>query len=220
MFLTMTPGTIETSAGVNSPQYWSSRYRSGDTPWDLGRETPALQALLQRVDFPHPTHFYQPHVAVPGCGYGHDALLVAEHGYRVAAIDFASEPLEYLQQMARLRGLSIDTVCSDVFTLPLHYHEHFDIVYEYTCYCAIDPSRRQEYATCIAAILKPNGILAGLFFPLDDLERIGPPFTVREEEIRTHFEHAGLVLIESQVPFESHPARAGREQLMIFRKPL
>jgi SAM-dependent methyltransferase len=208
------------TADVNSPQYWSQRYRSGNTQWDLGGPTPAFVALVERIDFPKPTESWIPRVVVPGCGYGHDALMLAQRGYAVTAVDFAEEPLEYLQQNARLLGVNVETVCSDVFELPRLYRGAFDIVLEYTCYCAIDPNRRQEYAHTLAALLKPNGLVAGLFFPLDEIERSGPPFTVRVDEICAHFDQAGFVLIERQIPLESHPARAGREQLMMFRKPL
>ncbi|MCS6999846.1 MAG: methyltransferase domain-containing protein [Bacteroidota bacterium] len=211
------PSTIP---DVSSPQYWSARYRSGDTPWDLGGETPALAALLDRIDFPRPTEFYQPRVLVPGCGYGHDALMLAQRGYRVTAVDFAPEPIEYLRQTARLAEVKLEALCCDIFDLPTLRGSVFDIVLEYTCYCAIDPKRRSEYATTLAQLIVPNGIVAGLFFPLDDLPRSEPPFTVREEEVRHQFEAAGFVLVDSWIPLESHPARAGRERLMLFRKLL
>lgn len=205
---------------VSSPHYWSERYQRGDTPWDLGNPTPAFAALVERLDFPKPTAQYRPHVVIPGCGYGHDALLLAQRGYAVTAVDFAPEPLEVLKQNAHLLGIEVQTLCMDVFALPTHRPAAFDVVLEYTCYCAINPTRRQEYAHAVSALLKPNGIVAGLFFPLDEIERTQPPYSVRIDEIRTHFETAGLVLIANEVPLESHPARAGREQLLMFRKPL
>ncbi len=205
---------------VNSPEYWSERYRRGDTPWDLGKPTPAFVALVERIDFPKPSANLRPHVLIPGCGYGHDALMLAQRGYAVTAVDFADEPLSYLQENARLLGVELTTLCCDVFTLPSRYSAAFDVVLEYTCYCAIDPSRRQEYAYTLSALTKPNGIVVGLFFPLDEAERLQPPFSVRVDDVRAEFENAGFVLITSEVPLESHPARAGREQLMIFRKPL
>ncbi len=208
------------SSDVNSPEYWSERYRRGDTPWDLGNPTPAFAALVERIDFPKPSPTYRPQVLIPGCGYGHDALMLAQRGYVVTAVDFAPEALEYLQHNAQLLGVKLTTLCRDVFTLPEIYSAAFDVVLEYTCYCAIDPSRRQEYAHILWALTKPNGIVAGLFFPLDDVERSQPPFTVRLTDIHSEFENAGFVLIASEVPLESHPARAGREQLLIFRKPL
>ncbi|MCX8050650.1 MAG: TPMT family class I SAM-dependent methyltransferase [Chlorobi bacterium] len=221
---TIAPGvetqSAQTGADVNSPQYWSERYRTGNTQWDLGSETPAFVALVERLDFPKPSEHFRPRVLVPGCGYGHDALMMAQRGYAVTAVDFAPEPIAYLQRTAHIAGVEIETVCDDVFDLPEQFDNAFDIVLEYTCYCAIAPSRRAEYAGVIARVLKPNGLLAGLFFPLDDIVRTEPPFTVREDEVRNNFEHAGLVLLSSEIPLESHPARAGRERLMIFRKLL
>ncbi|MCX7929563.1 MAG: TPMT family class I SAM-dependent methyltransferase [Chlorobi bacterium] len=212
--------SLSHSFDVNSPQYWSERYRTGNTQWDLGTETPVFTALVEQIDFPKPSTNSRLRVLVPGCGYGHDALMMARRGYEVTAVDFAPEPLEYLRQTSHIAGVEIETVCSDIFMLPERYAETFDIVLEYTCFCAIAPSRRAEYANVLAQVLKPNGLLAGLFFPLDELQRHEPPFTVSENEVREHFEQAGFVLISSKVPLESHPARAGRERLMIFRKPL
>jgi len=208
------------ASNVSSPTYWSERYRRGDTPWDLGTETPAFIALVERIDFPKPTEHWRPAVVVPGCGYGHDALMLARRGYEVTAVDFAPEQLEYLEHTARLAGLELRTLCCNVFDLPSTHPNAFDIVLEYTCYCAIDPAQRQDYANALAAIVKPNGIVAGLFFPFDETERSGPPFSVREDEIRSQFERAGFVLLSSELPIESHPSRAGRERLMLFRKLL
>ena len=39
----------------------------------------------------------------------------------------------------------------------LIYPSFFDIVLEYTCYCAIDPIRRTDYVNIVDRILKHNG---------------------------------------------------------------
>ncbi len=204
----------------NNADFWSERYQTGDHKWDLGGETAVFQALRGR----HPLFSLSPgqqlSLAIPGCGFGHDALAFAREGFQVSAIDFAHEPLEYLREEAQRQNLAMSILERDIFTLGWDLAASFDRILEYTCYCAIDPARRQEYAHVMATILKAGGYLAGLFFPMDEVEREGPPFTVREEDIRAQFEQEGLVLVSSDIPRESHPARAGRERLMIFRKPV
>lgn len=202
---------------VSSADYWSARYQKGDNPWDLGRETPVFAALRLQPDIPSPSDSYAPTVVIPGCGFGHDALAYAESGYEVTAVDFAPEPLEYLRSQARLLQVQLHTLERDIFNLPSERTAAYDLCLEYTCYCAIEPERRQEYVNVLAAIMKPQGIVAGLFFPMDEVERTAPPYTVYEQEIREQFEQAGFVLIRNEIPAESHPARAGRERLMLFR---
>ncbi len=206
------------SVDHNSAEYWSQRYQSGDNPWDLGNES-AVFSSLRRSHPDFSVHAGQ-HLSllVPGCGFGHDAVAFAQAGFEVTALDFAEEPLLYLQEHCASVGVQLRTLQRDVFTLSWDMPSSFDRIIEYTCYCAIDPSRRQEYITTLAEVLKPGGIMAGLFFPMDELERTAPPFTVHEDEIRHQCELAGLVPMSSELPRESHPARAGRERLMIFRK--
>ena len=43
----------------------------------------------------------------------------------------------------------------------------FDYLLEYTCFCAIDPQRRTDYADLVARLLKTNGHYIDLAFPLD-----------------------------------------------------
>ena len=47
----------------------------------------------------------------------------------------------------------------DIFTLGREYAHAFDGVWEYTCFCAIDPMRRAAYVQTISPILKPGGWL-------------------------------------------------------------
>ncbi len=202
----------------SSSDFWSDRYQSGDHRWDLGTETPVFRALREHDPLFHVNDASALTIAIPGCGFGHDAIAFAQSGFAVTAIDFAPEPLAYLQDHARSQGLSLQLLERDIFTLQWDFAQSFDRVLEYTCYCAIDPSRREEYVKVMSAIVKPGGYLIGLFFPMDDIERDGPPFTVHEDEIHRQFEREGFVLISSVTPRESHPARAGREKLMVFRK--
>lgn len=53
------------------------------------------------------------------CGRGRHALLLAERGYRVDAVDYAPAALATLQNAARERGLPIACVAADVTAWPL-----------------------------------------------------------------------------------------------------
>lgn len=208
----------ESNADCNSADYWSERYRSGDAPWDLREETAVFAALRTTNPLFMPRPDERRTLLVPGCGFGHDAISFAQAGYKVTAVDFAPEPLEQLRSASEHAGVALSILERDVFTLRWDLQDSFDVVLEYTCYCALDPSRRSEYVHMLGAVTKPGGLVAGLFFPLDDVQRSGPPYNVQESEVYHQFEEAGFICVSSDVPRESHPARAGRERLMIFRK--
>lgn len=200
---------------VQQAEYWSARYQQGQTAWDLGEATPVLRQLLREAQFP--VKVPAP-VLVPGCGYGHDVLLLAEVGYRVTAVDFAPEPLQRLAAYAHQRGLSERMLLlqADIWSLPEALEGTFAAVWEYTCFCAIDPRRRGAYFALMRRLLRPGGYLVGLFFPLEGGGKEAPPFAVHQTEVETLAAQAGFQLQSAAWPEASHPARRGREILMVF----
>ena len=61
----------------------------------------------------------------------------------------------------------------------------FDYMIEQTFFCAIDPSRREEYAKQMARLLKPTGELFGVLFDRDFEQ--SPPFGGSAQEYRETF---------------------------------
>lgn len=210
------------NARIDTPDYWAERYASGQTGWDMKDETPVFRGLRLRGEFPVSAvqHGQAATLFVPGCGYGYDALAFARAGYRVTAVDFAAEPLQVLQDNAVSSNVNVAIVQADVFALPENrFTGTFSAVLEYTCYCALPPERRAEYARVLADSLAPDGWLVALLFPTDGRTG-GPPFAIDPEEAQQLFTAVGLELIRSEVPKDSHPARAGKELLALFRKSM
>ncbi len=85
-------------------------------------------------------------------------------------------------------------------------------MWEYTCFCAIDPTRRAEYVEVLHAILKPGGTLLGCFYPLRD-GNDGPPFPVARAEIEALLA-SGFRIVESAAPAASVERRRGLEWLI------
>jgi len=154
-------------------------------------------------------------VAVPGCGRGHDARLLARRGHRVFGFDFAPEALRAARDLAEREQVEVTLEDRDVFELAGAYPRFFDGVWEYTCFCAIDPGRRPEYVEVLAAILKPAGWVLACFFPMGERSG-GPPFAVSEVEVRELLA-ARFELVEDYVPFASPEGRQGREWMVLAR---
>jgi methyl halide transferase len=156
-------------ARVNEPRFWEDAYARGGDGWDLASPTPALADFLATTPPP------RGRVAVPGCGRGHDARLLARHGYDVTGFDFSPFAVDAARRLAARERVDARFEQRDVLTLGREYPHAFDGVWEYTCYCAIDPTRRAEYVDALAGTLRPGGWLLACFFPLRWLTA-GPPF--------------------------------------------
>ncbi len=198
---------------VGRAEFWDGLYARGEDGWELGAPAPALADWLDRGGaFVSADAGRAPRVAVPGCGRGHDAQLLARGGYQVWGFDFASAAIAEARALATREQRPVTYEQRDIFTLERDYAGFFDGVWEYTCFCAIDPARREDYARLVHAILRPGGLLLACFYPLRDGED-GPPFPMSLFEIeRTLTPH--FRLLESGPPARSIERRRGLEWLI------
>lgn len=164
------------------PDWWNQRYANRDTPWDLGNPTPILESLLTAMGLKAGPGLQS--ALIVGAGRGHDARLLAERGFEVLVVDFA--PLALQAASDNLQGLSVKFLEADLFELPrLLAGQTVDVLVEHTCFCAIDPSRRNDYARVASELVRPGGLLVGVFF---EFERpTGPPFGGHRQEYRETF---------------------------------
>ncbi|HSB40748.1 MAG TPA: methyltransferase domain-containing protein [Methylomirabilota bacterium] len=232
--------------GVSAAGFWEGLYAGGQDGWELGGPAPALEDWLERggrfevarrapgglsadggsagamsgppqmKSLKNETVISPPQIAVPGCGRGHDARLLARHGYRVTAFDFADAAVAEARRLAAADGVAVAVEQRDVFTLARDYTGAFDGVWEYTCFCAIDPARREEYARVLHAILRPAGRLLACFYPLREGDG-GPPFPVSREAIDRAL--AGrFTVLRAGPPGRSAEHRRGLEWLVEARR--
>ncbi len=195
---------------VNSPSKWETDYERGSDGWDLGGPTPAFKQLAASG------RFKPGGMIVLGAGRGHDAREFARQGFQVTAVDFSAYAVGEMQRLAD-PAAPIEILQQDLFTLPSVLDGTFDYVLEYTCFCAIDPRRRGEYADLIARLLKPGGAYIDLAFPLST-HAGGPPFAVSASELLELFGSRGFGLVAREAPTDSVPQRRGIEELFIFQK--
>ena len=201
---------MEKNNDINKSSFWEQRYEKGESGWDLGAETPVFTAISEKLK--------PGKVCILGCGNGYDAISFSKKGFSVTAVDFARTPINNLQIAARSLSLSIETIKKDIFDLIPDYSSQFDYIIEQTCFCAIDPRKRQQYSNLVHDLLKVGGKLIGLWMPLDkDIIDGGPPFGVKENEIKKLFSTKWKI-IEDCFPTQSIEARKGREKLIVFEK--
>lgn len=194
---------------------WEACYQSGETPWDRGSAAPPLLELL---DERGAALWLGGPVLVPGCGTGHDVRALADFGVPAHGLDLSPSAVE------RARSLSSNPRAvyevGDFLAPAWREGRCFPAIWEHTCFCAIHPDQRREYAESAAALLSPGGILAGVFYltPHDPgEEEEGPPFKVTVEELDETFA-PWFERIDGRVPQRAYPDRKGREWIGIFRR--
>lgn len=185
---------------------WNDRYAEGSTGWDLGEAPPVVRRVSRDAVRAHDggDGASALRVLVPGCGRGHDAIGWAQAGATATGLDFAPLALDAARGLSERAGLPVSWVLGDVFELPEALVGVFDVVWEQTCFCAIDPGQRRAYAESMTRALAPGGVLLGLFWRHG--REGGPPFNVTPEHVARAFE--GLMTLESveEVP-DSVPTR-------------
>ena len=197
-------------ARVSAPEFWEQRYASGGDQWELGG--PALPL----TDFFGTARLDGARVAVPGCGRGHDARFLASLGYEAVGFDFSEAALTAARALAARERSRARFENRDVFALGRELPNAFDGVWEYTCFCAIDPTRRGEYVTSLAGTIRPGGWLLACFFPLRG-NTAGPPFPVSMDGVRRVLR--GAFHIEREfAPLRSARGRQGREWMLLARR--
>jgi SAM-dependent methyltransferase len=199
-------------APVSTAAFWDGLYASSQDGWELGEPAPALVQRLE-AGLPLPSGA---RVAVLGAGRGHDARLLARRGYQVTGFDFAEAAVREARRLAKEEGVRVAFEQRDVFSLAADYGGAFDAVWEYTCFCAIDPARRGEYVDVLRDVLRPGGLLLGCFYPLRE-GTDGPPFPVSREGVEAALAPR-FDLLESAPPAASPERRRGLEWLILARR--
>ncbi|KAG6848804.1 hypothetical protein H0H93_013879 [Arthromyces matolae] len=99
----------------------------------------------------------------------------------------------------------------------LQVEEQFDLIYDYTFFVAIPPSKRREWGDKMASLIKAGGYLITLVFPIDPPTDLGPPFFVRVE----HYDEVLVGSFEKvldKIPTSSLPTHLGRESIAVWRR--
>ena len=197
---------------------WDQLYTEGHTPWDKGHPAPPLLEWIES----HPG-LLRGRILVPGSGKGHDvrALAALPGVSGVTGLDVSPSAVAMANDFPRA-GAEEHRV-GDLFNLAEEDRGAYDWVWEHTCFCAIDPARRDDYVRAVHGALKPGGQLLAVFYldPYDDEHQAGggPPHGSSLEELENRFVASGCFTIEeSDVPSRAYPGREGLERLVRLRR--
>jgi len=183
---------------------WDNMYETNNDKWDIGITNPAFiesEKLIKRHS----------KILVPGCGRGHDAIYLASKNHSVTALDFSKCATSHISKALINDSININIYNQDFFTFDNRSNINYDYIFEYTFFCAIEPTRRLEYVKKCYNLLQPKGKMIAVFLPIvinetDD----SPPFKVTPDEIRLLFSDLFKINILTK-NINSIPQRKGNE---------
>ncbi|KFF10848.1 class I SAM-dependent methyltransferase [Flavobacterium hydatis] len=112
------------------------------------------------------------------CHFGQDSISLARLGANVTGVDLSDKAIESANKLAQETNTSASFICCDIYDLPNHLNQKFDIVF--ASYGTIPwlPDL-DKWAKLISDFLKPNGqFVFAEFHPVvwmfdDDFEKVG-----------------------------------------------
>ncbi|XP_040381548.1 probable thiol methyltransferase 2 isoform X2 [Oryza brachyantha] len=141
---------------------WEKSWEAGVTPWDLGKPTPIIEHLVKSGTLP------KGRALVPGCGTGYDVVALASPERFVVGLDVSSTAVEKAKQWSSaLPNADYFTFLADDF-FEWKPSERFDLIFDYTFFCALHPSLRLAWAETVSRLLKPDGELITLIYLIDN----------------------------------------------------
>ena len=172
---------------------WESVWSKGMLPWskslekgtkfDVGGPSQLLVEALKRIPKPEAGAT----ALVPGCGRAYDAIALAQHGFeKVVAVDISKTACqaaeEEMRSASEVDSERVEITCADFFKFD---HEPFDLVWDCTFFCALDPSMRADWAKKTMDLVKSGGALVTCIFPIFRSPRKGgPPFAMTVDLMR------------------------------------
>ncbi len=179
-----------------TPDFWHKRWRNGLTGWHLPHPNPLLVKHWPALEVPIGSTVF-----VPLCGKSEDMIWLAEQGYRVLGNELCRQAVEefFAEQslepeitplndgLTRWQVGPFTLIEGDFFKLSPELTGEVDAVYDRAALVAFPPAMRPDYVGQLKR-LAPTGshyLLISLTGPVSPDD--GPPFSVPDEEIRTHF---------------------------------
>ena len=174
-------------------EFWRQCWREGRTPWHEGIPNARLRTHFDRLDL-RPGE----RVFVPLCGKSEDMWWLHERGAQVLGIDLSplaaraflqAHGLAFTETRGRrftmLERPGFRLLAGDFFRLRAADLAGVAAVYDRAALVALPAPMRRRYAERLAGLLAAPILLVSLEYPEGEIE--GPPFPVREPEIRALF---------------------------------
>jgi len=191
------------------PAFWHSRWQAGQIGFHEGRVNRMLEAHIGALDLVEGARLF-----LPLCGKAVDIHWLLSEGYCVAGIELSEIAVRKLfdemgvnpeiSQVGPLKlyaARDMDIFVGDIFALTADILGPVDAVYDRAALVALPEGIRGQYAAHVAGITGTAPQLL-VTFEYDQTAMNGPPFSLSEAEVRTHYGavYEVSVLADADVP--------------------
>lgn len=180
--------------------FWHQKWEKGEIGFHERQVNPALVEHIGTLDLDKGARLF-----LPLCGKTRDIAWLLEQGFSIAGIDLSPLAINELFQeldlvpeitpsgkLTRYSAANIDIWVGNIFDLSYSVLGSVDAVYDRAALVALPEEMRQRYACHLTALT--NGAHQLLItYEYDQRLYDGPPFSVRENELKRHYgEHYQL----------------------------
>jgi ubiquinone/menaquinone biosynthesis C-methylase UbiE len=139
-------------------------YRVGFTPWD---GHPLAQSLRDLIEGSSDTPALTAGSALEvGCGTGDCSIYLAQHGWKVTAVDFVAKALDKARAKAAAADVSVNFVQADVTHLSqAGIGAGFRLIVDNGCLHNMSDGDRDAYVQEVSALAAPDARLLIVAFP-------------------------------------------------------
>lgn len=189
--------------------HWEPLWKNGvgrGEYFDANYPLPYLTRYIQQLSLPKASK-----ALIPGCGRGYDVELLSRSGlydmvYGMDISDTATNVAkDYLSSVSPPLPSNYDVISANFFEYDA---ADFDMIYDYTFFCAIPLDKRLSWANQMARLIRPGGILITVIFPIVEKEG-GPPFAV-SFDVYKDFLGSDFSVKEGPLVLDSEQAHPGR----------
>jgi ubiquinone/menaquinone biosynthesis C-methylase UbiE len=173
----------------------------GKPPWDSGISPPELHEFIAQ---------HKPARAIDlGCGTGTNVIALANAGWQVTGIDFASRAIQIAKRKTRSAGVAARLMVGDV--IKMEPGEQFDLALDIGCFHGVED--RAAYLDQLTRLLAPNGywLMYGFFKP--DPHLSGPGLVEADLDM---ISARGLILVSRKDGFDKKERPSA---WFLFQKP-
>lgn len=191
---------------IMKAEFWHQRWRSGETRFHETQANPLLVRNFGALPLPSGVRVF-----VPLCGKSLDISWLLGKGLRVAGAELSHEAVEQLfaglgveplrreeGRLVRYSAGGIDIFAGDIFDLNQEVLGPVDAVYDRAALVALPEEMRASYASHLVKITQGAPQLL-ISYEYEQGQMQGPPFDVREPEIRRLYGSShDIVLLEQE----------------------
>jgi len=189
-----------------SKEFWSEKYQSQSTGWDIGHASPPL------IEFCETLENKDLKILIPGSGRSYEGEELWKKGFKnMFLLDMAPEAFDDFRK--RVPEFPESQLLTDDF---FKLEGEFDLILEQTFFCALPPSARMNYVEKMHELLSKDGQLAGVLFDFPLTEK-GPPFGGSQQEYEKLFSEK-FEIKKLERCYNSIKPREGRELFIWVRK--